>query len=48
MPPFFITDAADAELLTVELLFGWEIKAFICHWYAQRAWQKQLAAKVCF
>lgn len=38
--------AADAELLAVELVFGWEMRAFICHWHAQRAWQKQLAAKV--
>ena len=37
--PFSITDAADAELLAVELVFSWEMKAFICT-------QKQLAAKV--
>lgn len=45
-PPFFLMDCAPAEASAVHMVFGPEKLVFFCHWHVQKAWQKQLAAKV--
>jgi hypothetical protein len=45
-PSAVIIDASPTEIAAVKTAFGLGMKLFLCCWHVQRAWQKQLVAKV--
>lgn len=46
-PLAVLVDACDAEIAAVKCAFALAVLVFLCHWHVQRAWKKQLYAKVC-
>ena len=45
-PLAVLVDACDAEIAAVNCAFALGVHVFLCHWHVQRAWKKQLYAKV--
>lgn len=45
-PLAVLVDACDAEIAAVKCAFTMAVSVFLCHWHVQRAWKKQLYAKV--
>ena len=45
-PSAVLVDACDAEIAAVKQAFTLAVPVFLCHWHVQKAWKKQLYAKV--
>ena len=46
LPSAVLVDACDAEIAAVKQAFTLAVAVFLCHWHVQKAWKKQLYAKV--